>query len=152
MGMDIALYQPEIPQNTGTIMRICACFGSPLHIIHPSGFVLNDRNLRRAGMDYISLSHLTQHVSWSHFLESLQKKRVILVTPHTSILYTDFEFHEDDILLFGSESSGVPPTTHAQIDHKVKIPMVPECRSFNLAVSVGIVLSEALRQTHRFPN
>ncbi|MGN6670458.1 MAG: tRNA (cytidine(34)-2'-O)-methyltransferase [Candidatus Nucleicultricaceae bacterium] len=150
--MDIALYQPEIPQNTGTIMRICACFGVPLHIIHPSGFALNDRNLRRAGMDYISLSHITQHISQNHFLDAHQNKRVILVTPHTETLYTHFEFKSDDILLFGSESSGVPPEIHARFEHKVKIPMIPECRSFNLAVSVGIVLSEALRQTHHFPN
>lgn len=150
--MDIALYQPEIPQNTGTIMRLCACFDMTLHIIHPCGFVLNDRNLRRAGMDYVSLSTLSQHRSWDHFMSTHSAARMILVTPHASTPYTAFKFETEDILLFGSESTGVPEHIHEHFNHRVKIPMAQNCRSLNLAVSVGIVSSEALRQNHLFPS
>ncbi|MBX9697466.1 MAG: tRNA (cytidine(34)-2'-O)-methyltransferase [Alphaproteobacteria bacterium] len=149
--MEIALYQPEIPQNTGTLMRLCACFDITLNIIFPCGFVLNDRNLRRAGMDYIEQSVIKKHLSWDYFISASNHKRVVLATPYASTAYTDFTFQQDDILLFGSESSGVPEEIHEHLDHHIKIPMKSGSRSLNLAVSAGIIVGEALRQTKLFP-
>lgn len=150
--MEIALYQPEIPQNTGTLIRLCACFDIDLNIIFPCSFVLNDRNLRRAGMDYIEQSVIKKHLSWEHFLGASSHKRIVLATPHAQTIYTDFTFQQDDVLLFGSESSGVPDEIHNNLDHHIKIPMKVGPRSLNLAVSAGIIAGEALRQTNLFPS
>ena len=143
--MRIALYQPEIPQNTGTILRLGACMGVGVDIIEPCGFVFSDRKMLRSGMDYIDQVDWQKHPSWEVFL-SATKPRIILLTPNTDVVYTDFEFTKDDVLLLGKESSGVPQEIADTIAHKVVIPMRPECRSINIAISAAMVLGEALRQ------
>ncbi|MGI4852304.1 MAG: tRNA (cytidine(34)-2'-O)-methyltransferase [Janthinobacterium lividum] len=148
--MRLALYQPEIPQNTGTLLRLCACWGVPLDIIEPCGFSLSDTRLRRAGMDYVERAQYQRHASWQAFQEA-QLGRIILLTPHTMLHYTDFSFGVDDILLLGQESVGVPDTVADQISIHVKILMLPDRRSINVALSGAIVLGEALRQTNLFP-
>ncbi|MGB0696142.1 MAG: tRNA (cytidine(34)-2'-O)-methyltransferase [Rhodospirillaceae bacterium] len=153
--MRLALYQPDIPQNAGTIMRLCACMGVPLDIIEPCGFVLDDKRLRRAGMDYRDLGEVTRHLSWEHFLDSppLQRpnSRLLLLTTKASIPYVEHPFSDGDILLLGRESAGVPPEVHARADVRLLIPMRPETRSINVALSGAMVLGEALRQTAGFP-
>jgi tRNA (cytidine/uridine-2'-O-)-methyltransferase len=153
--MRLALFQPEIPQNTGTLLRLGACLDVPVDVIEPCGFVINDRNLKRAGMDYIKQALFHQHPSWQAFLEHLEtqnpRPRLILLTPHTSAAYTDFSFKPDDILMTGRESNGVPQEVFNQCDAHVKIPMTPAARSINVALSAAMVLGEALRQTNQFP-
>ncbi len=154
MTMRIALYQPDIAGNTGTILRLAACLGLAVDIIEPAGFALSDRNLKRAGMDYIAKAVTTRHVDWEAFeawrLES--GRRVVLSSTKASLAYTEFPFAADDILLFGRESAGVPDSVHASADHRVRIPMIEGERSINLAVSVGMMAGEALRQTGGFAN
>lgn len=151
--IEIALYQPDIPQNTGTILRLGACFGLRVHIIEPAGFALTDRNLKRAGMDYLELASLTRHRSWETFeaWRQAENRRLLLLTTKASVPYADFSFANGDVLLFGRESCGVPDTVHAVADHRLTIPMQADARSLNLAVSAGIVSSEALRQLSAFP-
>jgi tRNA (cytidine/uridine-2'-O-)-methyltransferase len=153
--MRLALFQPEIPQNTGTLLRLSACLNVSIDIIEPCGFVISDKNLKRAGMDYIQQAHLNRHSSWQVFLTSLQTQtpspRLVLLTPHTSTNYTDFTFQQDDILMVGRESNGVPPEVFNACQAHVKIPMTPGSRSINMALSAAMVLGEALRQTHQFP-
>jgi tRNA (cytidine/uridine-2'-O-)-methyltransferase len=144
--MRLALYQPDIPQNTGTIMRLCAGLGVALDIIEPCGFVLNDKNLKRAGMDYLEHLDLTRHISWDAFLAQKQG-RLILMENDGAHLYSDFSFQSGDILLAGRESAGVPADVVKACAAVVKIPMTPPARSLNVAVASGIILSEALRQT-----
>jgi len=149
--MRIALYQPDIPQNTGTILRMAVCFGLPVDIIEPCGFLFDDKQLKRAGMDYLPKADLTRYPSWEHYLKSKPDGRLVLLTTHASTPLSEFKFEEDDILLFGRESAGVPEEVHNRADARVLIPMVKTERSLNLAVSVAITTGEALRQTNLFP-
>jgi len=149
--MRLALYQPEIPQNTGTLLRLGACLGVPLDIIEPCGFPLSDAGLRRAGMDYLERASLTRHQGWEDFLKACSG-RLILMTPHTSHSFLDFIFEKDDTLLLGQESSGVSLTIVQQIQIHLKIPMLPDRRSINVALAGAMVLNEALRQTKLFPS
>ena len=151
--MRIALFQPEIPQNTGTILRLGACMNVPVDIIEPCSFVISDKRLQRAGMDYIDLSNYKLHNSWDAYQSSVERssKRLVLLTPHTDNLYQNFQFDKSDILLLGRESDGVPKEVASQCDELIRIPMIKERRSLNVAVSCAIVLGEALRQTNSFP-
>lgn len=150
---DIALYQPDIAQNTGTLLRLGACMGVTVHIIEPAGFDMSDRNLKRAGMDYLELASLQRHVSWPEFdlWASNKQRRLILATTKASLAYPDFHFRSSDILLFGRESAGVPDRVHNRADARVLIPMCEQTRSINLALSAAMILGEALRQTDAFP-
>ena len=148
MSLSIALYQPDIAGNAGTILRLGACLGIAIDIIEPAGFDLSDRALKRAGMDYLAMSRLTRHVNFETF-EAVRRasgRRLVLFTTKAGTRYTDFAFAADDILLFGRESAGVPEDVHALADARVTIPMEGGGRSLNLAVAVGMAASEALRQ------
>ena len=149
--MHIALYQPDIPPNTGTIIRMAACLDVNVHIIEPCGFPFGEKSFRRAGMDYIDQSKITRHQSWETFLETIENRRLILLSTKAAMPYTDFKFKTDDILLLGRESAGVPEDVHSRADHRLLIPMTPETRSLNIALSAAMVLGEALRQTNQFP-
>lgn len=145
----IALYQPDIPGNTGTILRLAACLGLAVDIIEPAGFDLSDRNLKRAGMDYLAMAALTRHVNWTAFDKARRDKgrRIVLASTRATAPYTRFSFRRDDILLFGRESAGVPDHVHEEADARILIPMVEGQRSLNLAMSVAMITGEALRQT-----
>lgn len=147
--MDIALYQPDIPQNTGSLLRLCACMGTRLHIIEPCGFPLDDKKLRRVGMDYVDLATLIRHDSWEHFADTCQRegRRLLLLSTKASVDYTRFAYQNDDILLLGRESSGVPQAVHEAVDARLIIPMRQGARSLNVALAASMVLGEALRQT-----
>lgn len=144
----IALYQPDIPGNTGTILRMAACLGLGVDIIEPAGFDMSDRALKRAGMDYLEMAALTRHVSWDVFdaQRRAEGRRLLLLTTRAAEPYTGFEFREGDILLFGRESAGVPDNVHAAADARLLIPMRPGARSLNLALSAAMTAGEALRQ------
>lgn len=147
-GPRIALYQPDIAGNTGTILRLAACLALEVHIIEPAGFDLSDRNLKRAGMDYLEMAALTRHVDWEAF-ESWRRKdgaRLVLLTTKADDAYTGFAYWPGDVLLFGRESAGVPPNVHEAADHRLTIKMREGARSLNLAMSVAMVAGEALRQ------
>ena len=152
--MRIALYQPDIPQNTGTILRLAACFGVAVDVIGPTGFDLSDRALRRAGLDYAEHAALARHVSWEAFLAGRHGTgaggRLVLFTTAAATRHCDFAFAANDVLLFGRESAGAPPAVHAAADARVRIPLLPGRRSLNLAVACGIAVAEALRQTGGF--
>lgn len=152
--IQIALYQPDIPQNLGTVIRYAACLNIPVNIILPCGFPLDDKRLKRAGMDYIEHATINKHVSWDHFYnhsqDPTQHKRIILFTTKTETHYTDFTFQPSDILLFGRESAGIPEDIANSCDHKITIPMHPPLRSLNIAMSVAMGTGEALRQTKGF--
>ncbi len=150
---EIALYQPDIPQNTGTILRLAACMGVKVHLIEPAGFPLSDSALKRAGMDYLERAALTRHLDWTAFETWRQEadKRLLLLTTKTEQPYHAFDYRHDDILLLGRESSGSPQTVHDVADARLTIPMAEGMRSLNVAVSAGMVLGEALRQTDGFP-
>lgn len=148
-GLSIALYQPDIPQNTGGMMRLCACFGLGLHIIEPCGFILDDRKLKKAGMDYRLSVEPKRHRSWETFLKN-KPGRLVLATTKASVPYIDFEFMPGDVIMMGRESSGVPDEVSDQVDARVLIPMQPGQRSLNVAMSAGIITAEALRQTGGF--
>ena len=147
-GMMIALYQPDIAQNTGTILRLCACLGLPAHIIEPTGFPSTERSFRRAGMDYIDAVDLRRHVSWEAFetWRLATRKRLILFTTQAATPYLRHAFAADDILLFGRESAGVPAAVHAAADVRLCIPMRPRLRSLNIAMACAMAAGEALRQ------
>jgi tRNA (cytidine/uridine-2'-O-)-methyltransferase len=150
---DIALYQPDIPQNTGTILRLAACMNVRVHLIEPAGFPISDSALKRAGMDYLERASMTRHTSFDAF-EAWRKplgRRLVLLTTRTTQPYADFCFAEEDILLMGRESAGVPETVHAGADARLTIPMAKDMRSINVAVALGMALGEALRQTGTFP-
>lgn len=147
--MRLALYEPDIPQNTGTLMRLAACFNLPVDIIEPCGFIFNDQKMRRAGMDYLDIVDYTRHDSWEKFYARRQG-RIVLLTTKGSEPYQKFTFRNDDILLLGRESAGVPDFVHQAADARLRIPMRPEARSINVAVSGAIVLGEALRQTKSY--
>lgn len=145
----IALYQPDIPGNTGTILRMAACLGAVVDLIEPAGFDLSDRALRRAGMDYLSSVALNRHLNWETFEDwrASAGRRLLLATTRADRPYTEEHFHPGDILLFGRESSGVPEAVHARADARPSIPMVKGRRSLNVAIAAAMVLGEALRQT-----
>jgi tRNA (cytidine/uridine-2'-O-)-methyltransferase len=147
--MRIALYEPDIPQNTGTILRLCACLGIEAHIIEPAGFPTSDRAFRRSGMDYLDQVEIMRHPSWAAFegwrMEA--RSRVILFTTRASLSYLDHAYQVDDILLFGRESSGVPNAVHEAADARVLVPMRKGLRSLNVAMVAAMAVGEALRQT-----
>ena len=150
--MRLALFEPDIPQNTGAIMRLAACLGVALDLIEPAGFLLSDRRLKRAGMDYLALVELRRHRSWATFLDGRDRHhRLILLTTKGSVPYHRFVFAPDDILLLGRESAGVPDAVHAAADARLRIPLREGARSLNVALAAAMVLGEALRQTGGFP-
>ena len=143
----IALYEPDIPQNTAAIIRTCACLGAKLEIIEPCGFHLNDKRLKRVVMDYMDWDKILIHQSADKFFNAKKNHRVILMTTKASISYLKFKFEKEDTILFGRESAGVPENVHKSIKDRLKIPMNEDTRSLNIASSVAIVLAESLRQT-----
>lgn len=149
--MNLALYQPDIPQNTGTILRMAACLSVPVHFIEPAGFNTGDRALRRAGLDYLDLVDLTRHISFEKFLRGRPPGRLILLTTRGDTSHPEFSYSTGDTLLLGRESEGVPDHVHSEADARVRIPLRAETRSLNVAVAAAIVLGEALRQTGGFP-
>ena len=143
----IALYEPDIPQNTAAIIRTCSCLGAELEIIEPCGFLLSDKGFKRVVMDYLDEKMIKFYQSSDEFFKSKKNDRVILMTTKSSKPYTNFKFKSNDTLLFGRESAGVPKYVHNYVNHKLKIPMINKKRSLNIASSVAIVLAENLRQT-----
>jgi tRNA (cytidine/uridine-2'-O-)-methyltransferase len=149
----LALYQPDIPQNTGTILRMAACLGVPVEIIEPAGFDVSDRNFRRSGLDYLERAAATRHVSWTRFEAWRQEEgaRLVLATTQGATPYTAFAFAPGDVVLLGRESAGAPEEVHAAADARVVIPMTAGLRSLNIAVAAAMIVGEALRQTGGFP-
>ncbi len=148
--MRLALFEPDIPQNTGAILRLAACLDVGVDIIEPCGFLLDDRRLRRAGMDYLELAAMRRHASWNAFRQSVGG-RLVLLTTRAERSYADYAFERDDLLLLGSESDGVPEAVHQAADARIRVPMQPKARSLNVALAAAIVLAEALRQTGSLP-
>jgi tRNA (cytidine/uridine-2'-O-)-methyltransferase len=148
--MRLALYQPDIPQNTGTILRLAACLGVAVDVIGPTGFDMTDRSLRRAGLDYLDHVAITRHETFEVF-QTARSGRLILLSSHASVPHHEFAFQDTDTLLLGRESAGVPDAVHECADARVRIPMQPGLRSLNIAVAAAMVLGEALRQTGGFP-
>ena len=148
-AIDIALFQPDIPGNTGAILRLGACLGARIHIIEPAGFDLSDKALKRAGMDYLEKAALQRHLNWAAFSQWLasEDRRLVLLTTMATVPYTAHRFMPGDVLVFGRESSGVPDHVHAAADIRLTIPMIEGARSINLALSVAMVAGEAMRQT-----
>ena len=143
----IALYQPDIPQNTAAIIRTCACLGAKLEIIEPCGFLLSDKRFKRVVMDYMDFDKIKFYQSSEKFFEAKKNQRIVLMTTKGSISYTKFKFNSEDTILFGRESAGVPESVHKLIENRLKIPMNKSARSLNIASSVAIVLAESLKQT-----
>ena len=150
--MRIALFEPDIPQNAGNIFRLGACLGIPIDIIEPAGFVIDDKRLRRASMDYYDYLDLTKHISWENFYDwsKINSYRLILLTTKSQKSYYDYIFQNNDILLFGRESSGVPDKVHNTVNERLTIPMIKGPRSINLSSSVAMVTSEVIRQLKLF--
>lgn len=155
--MRLALYEPDIPQNCGALIRLAACLGVGLDIIEPCGFLLDDKRLKRAGLDYHARASLRRHRSWTEFQASRRapehgapQGRLLLLTTAGDCPYTAFSFAPEDVLLLGRESAGVPPAVHAAADARLVIPLQPDCRSLNVAQAAAMVLGEALRQTGGF--
>jgi len=146
--IEIALYQPDIPQNTGTILRTAACLGTPVHIIEPAGFRWSLASFRRAGMDYIEHVNLTRHNCYDDFVEATKTRRIVLATTKTTKSYLNFEFQSGDIILFGRESAGVPQSVHDNHTNQITIKMQHHTRSLNIAVSAAMISAEALRQVN----
>ena len=144
----IALYEPDIPQNTAAIVRTCSCLGAILEIIKPCGFMINDKRFKRIVMDYMDISSIKFYKSYEDFEEANKNQRIILATTKAKEIYTNFKYKKNDTLLFGRESAGVPEAVHKKIKNKIKIPMIKKKRSLNLATSVAITLAENLRQTN----
>ena len=144
----IALYEPDIPQNTAAIIRTCSCLGAALEIIEPCGFLFSDKRFKRVVMDYFDEKLIKFYQNSEEFFKSKKNQRIVLMTTKSSISYTAFQFKNTDTLLFGRESAGVPDEVHGVVKHKLKIPMIDDKRSLNLASSVAIILSENLRQTN----
>lgn len=149
--LNLALYHPQIPQNTGTLLRLAACLGFHLDLIHPLGFIFDNRKLKRAGMDYIENAKYSLHTSFENFLNTYASRRIIAIEANCGIYHHDFKFKEDDVLIAGSEHAGFKHEDLAKIPTKVKIPMQENCRSINLALASTIVISEALSQLKLFP-
>ncbi len=148
--MRLALYQPDIPQNAGAMMRLAACLHVALDLIEPAGFVHSNRHLRRAGMDYLDDLDFTRHDSWDAYLQA-PRGRLILLTTKADLSYLEPTYRRDDTLLVGRESAGVPPAVHDTADIRVRVPMAPGLRSLNVALAAAMVLGEAMRQTQQFP-
>jgi tRNA (cytidine/uridine-2'-O-)-methyltransferase len=146
----LVLYQPDIPQNAGTMLRLAACLGIAVDLVEPAGFLLNDRKLRRAGMDYLDRVSLTRHVSWEAYRAAALPGRLLLMTRWADEPYHEFAFEATDRIMVGQETAGVPPEVAAQATARLRIPMRPDVRSLNVAVAAGMVLGEALRQTGGF--
>ncbi|MCZ2204111.1 tRNA (cytidine(34)-2'-O)-methyltransferase [Bartonella sp. A05] len=148
MTLHIALFQPDIAGNTGTILRLSACLGLHVHIIKPAGFDLSDRNLKRAGMDYLERASLECHLDWHNFIDTMKRfnRRLLLLSTKAKTYYTNMCYHKNDVLLFGRESAGVPDYVYEAVDYTLKIPMQRHARSLNLAMSVAMTTGEALRQ------
>jgi len=146
--MHIALYKPDIPQNTAAIIRLSSCLGLKLHIVEPCGFNLNDSRFKRVVMDYIGFSKIFRYEDYDIFIKKNSKSRIILMTTKAKKSYHKFKFKENDILLFGRESAGVPESLHKTIKNKLKIPINKKARSLNVAMTVAIVAAEALRQNN----
>ena len=146
--MNIALYKPDIPQNTAAIIRLCACLNLKIHIIEPCGFDLNDSRFKRVVMDYLGFSKIFRHQDYDEFLKKNKKNRIVLMTTKATKHYHKFKFKKNDVLLFGRESAGVPENLHNTIKDKIKIPMNKKTRSLNVAMSVAIISTEALRQNN----
>ena len=149
--MRISLFEPDIPQNAGALIRLAACMGLPVDVIEPCGFVFSDRGFRRAGMDYLEAAAVARHASWDAFLASVGSARIIVVTVKGDLTYVNFRFRPDDIILLGRESAGVPGQVHARADARLRIPIRPGLRSLNVAQAGAMVVGEALRQIQGFP-
>lgn len=147
MTLSLALFQPDIPQNLGAAMRLCACLGIQLHVIEPCGFPWKDQKIKKSAMDYKALIDIQRHESWDVFSQNTSGRRKILMTTKTDLSYTNFKFFPDDILLAGRESSGVPQEVHKASDAKITIPMKGQARSMNVINASSMILGEALRQT-----
>ena len=147
LGPKIALFEPDIPQNTAAIIRTCACLGAKLEIIEPCGFLISDKRFKRVVMDYMDEKDINFYKSADIFFKSKKGERIILMTTKASISYTNFKFEKNDTILFGRESAGVPEEIHKLLNNKLKIPMESNKRSLNLASSVAIILAECLKQT-----
>ena len=147
LGPKIALYEPDIPQNTAAIIRTCACLGAKLEIIEPCGFLFTDKRFKRVVMDYMNKDQIKFYESSDKFFEAKKNQRIVLMTTKGSISYTKFKFNSDDTILFGRESAGVPENVHKLIKDRLKIPMIKNMRSLNIATSVAIILAESLKQT-----
>jgi tRNA (cytidine/uridine-2'-O-)-methyltransferase len=150
--MRLALYEPDIPQNCGALLRLGACLGIVVDIIEPCGFVFSDKGLKRAGMDYLELADYARHSSWEAFLSTRDSGRIALLTSKGDTPYTDFAFAKDDIILLGRESAGVPDAVHNRVDARLRIPLKSGLRSINVAQAGAMALGEALRQTSQFPS
>lgn len=148
--MRLALYQPDIPQNTGAMVRLCACMNVPLDVIEPCGFTFTEKALRRAALDYAPLAEAHRHASWEVF-RAQAKGRLVLLTTKAAQSHVEFAFRDDDILLLGREEAGVPENVHAAVDARIRVPMRAEARSLNVAIAAAMVLGEALRQTAAYP-
>ena len=146
-GPKIALFEPDIPQNTAAIIRTCSCLGAKLEIIEPCGFLLSDKRFRRVVMDYMSEKNIKFYQSFKDFFESKKNQRIVLMTTKASVSYTEFKFNKNDTILFGRESAGVPENIHKQVKYRLKIPMKNNMRSLNISSSVAIILAESLKQT-----
>ena len=151
--MRIALYEPDIPQNCGTLIRLGACLGVAVDIIEPCGFLFSDKGLKRAGMDYLDSAEIVRHASWARFRAGHKQSggRLVLLTSKAALPYTDFAFSPGDTILLGRESAGVPQEIHDAVDARLLIPMRPGLRSINVAQAGAMVVGEALRQTKGFP-
>ena len=145
--LNIALYQPDIPQNVGAMIRLCACMGAGLDIIEPASFPWDERKIKQSAMDYLTKINYTCHSSWQTFQDAAAERRVVLMSTKAAQPYIDFEFRADDILLAGSESAGVPEDIHKAVDERILIPMQAEMRSLNIVNATSMILGEALRQT-----
>ena len=146
-GLKIALFEPDIPQNTAAIIRTCSCLGAKLEIIEPCGFLLNDKRFKRVVMDYMDEKEINFYQSSKDFFKSKKDQRIILMTTKAALSYTKFKFDKNDTILFGRESAGVPENIHKIVKHRLKIPMKNNMRSLNIASSVAIILAESLKQT-----
>ncbi len=145
---NIALFQPDIPQNTAALIRLCACLNATLEIIEPCGFQFNEKKLKSIYMDYYEKCKIIRHLSFEDFIETKNNKRIILLTTKAKKIYYNFQFKSDDTILFGRESAGVPDSVHKIVNERLKIPIFKDTRSLNVVTSVSIVLSEALRQNN----
>ncbi len=145
-GLKVALYQPDIPQNTASIIRTCSCLGASLEIIEPCGFLFSDKRFKKVVMDYLDYSEIKFYKSPNEFFDENSKNRVVLMTTKASKVYTKFKFKRNDILLFGRESAGVPEDVHSKVNERIKIPMLKNKRSLNISISVAIGASEFIRQ------
>ena len=146
-GLKIALFEPDIPQNTAAIIRTCSCLGAKLEIIEPCGFLISDKRFKRVVMDYMDEKEIQFYQTSKDFFESKKNQRIILMTTKASLSYTEFKFKKNDTILFGRESAGVPEKIHKIVKYRLKIPMKNNKRSLNIASSVAIILAESLKQT-----